>query len=52
MADQLSLRLVPDELWVLVEPLIPKFRPRPQGGGDGAGTALEFRVPPVGAGAA
>ena len=33
MADQLSLRLVPDELWTLAEPLIPKFRPRPQGGG-------------------
>ena len=33
MADQLSLRLVPDELWALAEPLIPKFRPRPQGGG-------------------
>jgi transposase len=29
----LSMRLVPDELWVLVEPLIPKFRPRRQGGG-------------------
>ena len=33
VADQLSLRLVPDELWALAEPLIPKFRPRPQGGG-------------------
>jgi transposase len=25
--------LVPDELWVLVEPLIPAFQARPQGGG-------------------
>ena len=33
VADQLSLRLVPDELWALAEPLIPEFRPRPQGGG-------------------
>ena len=33
MVDRLSLRLVPDELWVLVEPLIPRFRRRPQGGG-------------------
>ena len=33
VADQLSLRLVPDELWALAELLIPKFRPRPQGGG-------------------
>ncbi|MFE0177177.1 transposase [Streptomyces sp. NPDC059002] len=28
--DQLSQRLVPDELWVLVEPLIPRIRARPQ----------------------
>ena len=33
MVDRLSLRLVPDELWALVEPLIPGFKPRPQGGG-------------------
>ncbi|MDE1674967.1 IS5 family transposase, partial [Nocardia gipuzkoensis] len=26
-------RLVPDELWAMVEPLLPKFEPRPQGGG-------------------
>lgn len=26
-------RLVPDELWALVQPLIPRFAPRPQGGG-------------------
>jgi len=31
--DALSLRLVPDELWELVEPLLPEFRARPQGGG-------------------
>nr|WP_232535566.1 IS5 family transposase [Nocardia terpenica] len=29
----MSQRLVPDELWELVEPLLPKFSPRPQGGG-------------------
>ncbi|NIJ11906.1 transposase [Saccharomonospora amisosensis] len=29
----LSQRLVPDDLWVLVEPLIPPARERPQGGG-------------------
>lgn len=29
----MAMRLVPDELWALVEPLIPEFRPRPQGGG-------------------
>lgn len=33
VVDRLSLRLVPDELWALVEPLVPEFRPRPQGGG-------------------
>ncbi|MQY25123.1 IS5 family transposase IS1647 [Nocardia sp. RB56] len=33
MVDALSLRLVPDELWGLVEPLLPEFRARPQGGG-------------------
>ena len=31
--DDLSLRLVPDELWALVEPLIPGFAARPQRGG-------------------
>jgi len=31
--DDLSLRLVPDELWALVEPLIPERAVRPQGGG-------------------
>ncbi|NQE88498.1 IS5 family transposase [Nocardia terpenica] len=29
----MSRRLVPDELWELVEPLLPQFSPRPQGGG-------------------
>ena len=33
VVDRLSLRLVPDELWALAEPLIPVFEPRPQGGG-------------------
>jgi transposase len=33
MVDQLSLRLVPDELWEVVAPLIPEFEPRAQGGG-------------------
>jgi transposase len=31
--DELSLRLVPDELWIVVEPLIPRFAVRSQGGG-------------------
>jgi hypothetical protein len=31
--DRLALRLVPDELWMLAEPLLPEFTPRPQGGG-------------------
>jgi transposase len=31
--DELSRRLVPDELWVLVAPLIPAPKTRPQGGG-------------------
>ncbi|MFJ7201102.1 transposase [Streptomyces sp. NPDC098926] len=29
----LSKRLVPDELWELVAPLLPSFAARPQGGG-------------------
>jgi transposase len=33
VVDRLSSRLVPDELWALVEPLVPEFRARPQGGG-------------------
>jgi len=33
MDDRLALRLVPDELWMLAEPLLPEFTPRPQGGG-------------------
>ncbi|WP_442790962.1 transposase [Nocardia sp. NBC_01327] len=32
--DELSRRLVPDELWELTEPLLPKFAPRTQGGGS------------------
>jgi hypothetical protein len=31
VADQLSSRLVPDELWELVEPHLPRFQPRPAG---------------------
>ncbi|RCW41096.1 hypothetical protein DFQ14_109173, partial [Halopolyspora algeriensis] len=31
--DELSHRLVPDELWELVAPLIPQAGVRPQGGG-------------------
>nr|EJI98251.1 transposase [Rhodococcus sp. JVH1] len=34
MLDGLSLRLVPDALWETVEPLIPRFAARPQGGGS------------------
>jgi transposase len=33
VVDSLSLRLVPDELWEIVVPLIPVFPSRPQGGG-------------------
>lgn len=33
MPDPLSSRLVPDELWALVEPLLPQAKARPQGGG-------------------
>ena len=33
MDDRLSQRLVPDGLWDIVEPLIPRFDARPQGGG-------------------
>jgi transposase len=33
VVDELSRRLVPDELWALAEPLIPRFAARPQGGG-------------------
>ncbi len=29
----LSQRLVPDDLWELVAPLLPSFKSRPQGGG-------------------
>ncbi|MFX1760955.1 transposase, partial [Rhodococcus sp. As11] len=36
MVDALSLRLVPDALWEIVEPLLPGFSPRPQGGGRAA----------------
>lgn len=31
--EELKHRLVPDELWAQVEPLIPPTRARPQGGG-------------------
>ncbi|WP_427164160.1 IS5 family transposase [Streptomyces sp. C1-1] len=33
MSADLSKRLVPDELWELVAPLLPSFTARPQGGG-------------------
>ncbi len=33
IVDALSRRLVPDELWDVVEPLIPEHGVRPQGGG-------------------
>jgi transposase len=33
MGVGLSQRLVPDELWSLVAPLLPSFAPHPQGGG-------------------
>ena len=39
--DGLSLRLVPDALWEIVEPLIPRFAPRSQGGGS---TPVDDRV--------
>jgi transposase len=31
--SDLAIRLVPDELWEIVGPLIPEFAPRRQGGG-------------------
>ncbi|NYD52506.1 transposase [Actinomadura luteofluorescens] len=33
MMSDLAIRLVPDELWEIVGPLIPEFAPRRQGGG-------------------
>ncbi|MFE4539078.1 transposase [Streptomyces scopuliridis] len=33
VSADLSKRLVPDELWKLVAPLLPSFAARPQGGG-------------------
>ena len=36
VVDVLSSRLVPDELWTIVEPLIPPFQRRVQGGGTAA----------------
>jgi hypothetical protein len=33
VTEELSKRLVPDELWAPTEPLLPKFAARPQGGG-------------------
>ncbi|MEX5636121.1 transposase, partial [Parafrankia sp. FMc2] len=33
MESSLAGRLVPDELWELVEPLLPRFEHRWQGGG-------------------
>ena len=33
MGDAFAERLVPDGLWEIVEPLLPEFEPRPQGGG-------------------
>ncbi|WP_433524028.1 hypothetical protein ACQPZ2_01965 [Nocardia pseudovaccinii] len=33
MVDALSRQLVSNELWELIEPLLPESNPRPQGGG-------------------
>ncbi|WP_331725281.1 IS5 family transposase [Streptomyces zaomyceticus] len=33
MGGDLSQRLAPDDLWAMVEPVLPSFRSRPQGGG-------------------
>lgn len=33
VSSDLAIRLVPDELWKIVGPLIPEFAPRRQGGG-------------------
>ncbi|EIV92290.1 transposase [Frankia sp. QA3] len=33
MESSLAVRLVPDDLWELVEPLLPRFETRQQGGG-------------------
>ncbi|KLL12119.1 hypothetical protein BL254_04905 [Protofrankia sp. BMG5.30] len=33
MENSLAIRLVPDDLWELVEPLLPRFDTHRQGGG-------------------
>lgn len=33
MEERFAERLVPDDLWEIAEPLIPRFGARPQGGG-------------------
>jgi transposase len=36
MENSLAARLVPDDLWELAEPLLPRFETRRQGGGTAA----------------
>ncbi|MEO3764194.1 hypothetical protein [Streptomyces sp. B8F3] len=45
MGADLSQRLVPDELWELVAPLLPSFTSRPQGGGT---APVDERAVPAG----
>lgn len=52
VSSGLALRLVPDELWTIVEPLVPDFALRRQGGGTApvddraVFTAIVYEVPP------
>lgn len=47
MGGDLSQRLVPDDLWAMVEPVLPSFRSRPQGGGTARIDHRAVRTPVV-----
>ncbi|MFI0976319.1 transposase [Streptomyces sp. NPDC021093] len=42
--EPLAQRLVPDEMWAAVRPLLPALSPRPQGGGRAATDARRVMV--------